>query len=148
MCKIPPAIPATITTTPATAASRFSRAGANAAAAASGAGAMASSSDHQVTASGPAPSSAEMVIRCAAPARSIAPRRHGQLGGAGTAPGTAHAAARGAGEVPAGGLCVVITRSREESPAVAALPRRPDFPAHLTTNVGPAEQELMILMNS
>ena len=114
MCKIPPAIPATITTTPATAASRFSRAGANAAAAASGAGAMASSSDHQVTASGPAPSSAEMVISCAAPARSIAPRRHGQLGAVGTGSEAADVAVLGAREVSAGAFCVVITRSREE----------------------------------
>ena len=78
-----PAMPATRTTIPATAASRFTGAGANAAAAASGAGATASSSDDQVAGMGSAPTSAEMVISCAAPARNSAARRHGQLGGAG-----------------------------------------------------------------
>ena len=65
---------------PATAASRLTGAGAKTAAAASGAGAAASSSDDQLAGMGSAPTSAEMVISCAAPARNSAARRHGQLG--------------------------------------------------------------------
>jgi hypothetical protein len=91
-----------------TAASLFTGAGANAAAAASGAGAMASSSDAHVTASGSALVSAEMVISCAAPARMSAPRRHAQLGGAGTGAGRAYVAVIAAAEVSAGTFCVVI----------------------------------------
>jgi hypothetical protein len=45
---------------------------------------MASSNDAHVTGGGSAPTSAEMVISCAAPARNSAARRHGQLGGAAT----------------------------------------------------------------
>lgn len=107
MCKIPPAMPAARTSTPAMAASLFSGAGVNAAAAVSGAGAMASSSDHHVTASGSALVSAEMVISCAAPARISAPRRHAQLGGAGTAEGFTWVLAAGALSVGACGVVVI-----------------------------------------
>jgi hypothetical protein len=99
-------IPATRTAISATAASRFTGAGANAAAAASGAGATASSSADQVTGGGSTPTSAEMVISCAAPAKNSAARRHGQLGGAGM--GIVAAAALASGELPAGALSVVI----------------------------------------
>lgn len=89
------------------AASLFSGAGVNAAAAVSGAGAMASSSDHHVTASGSGLVSAEMVISCAAPARISAPRRHAQLGGAGTAEGFTWVLAAGALSVGACGVVVI-----------------------------------------
>jgi hypothetical protein len=92
-----------------TAASLFTGAGANAATAASGAGAMASNSDAHVTASGSALVSAEMVMSCAAPARISAPRRHAQLGGAGTEAGRGGALT--AGEVTTGAFCVVMARS-------------------------------------
>jgi hypothetical protein len=94
-----------------TAASLFTGAGANAVAAASGAGAMASSSDAYVTASGSALVRAEMVISCAAPARISAPRRHAQLGGAGTGAGRVDVAVIAAAEVSAGAFCVVMARS-------------------------------------
>jgi hypothetical protein len=55
---------------------------------------------------GSAPTSAEIVISCAAPAKNSAARRHGQLGGAGdTAVGAAGLAA---GEPPAGALSMLI----------------------------------------
>jgi hypothetical protein len=73
---------------------------------------MASSSDDQVAARGKSfGTSAEMVISCAAPARSSALRRHGQLGGAGPRTGLAGIAVLGAGEVGTDVFCVVITRS-------------------------------------
>jgi hypothetical protein len=50
-----------------------------------------------------------MVISCAAPARISAPRRHAQLGGAGT--GRVDVAVIAAAEVPAGTFCVVMARS-------------------------------------
>jgi hypothetical protein len=132
MCKIPPAMPAIRTSTPTTPATLFSGAGANAAAAASGAGAMASSSDHHVTARGSALLSAEMVISCAAPARSSAPRRHAQLGGAGTGGGLAGVDVPGAEEVSTGAFCMVMARSWRTNPIVAniaptRLPGSPDL---------------------
>ena len=93
----------TRTAIPATAASTFTGAGAKAATAA---GATASSSDDQVAGTGPAPTSAEIVISCAAPARNSAARRHGQLDGAGDT--TAVAAGLVAGEPPACALSMLI----------------------------------------
>jgi hypothetical protein len=72
---------------------------------------MASSSDAHVTPSGSALVSAEMVINCAAPARISAPRRHAQLGGAGTGTGRVDVAVIAAAEVSAGAFCVVMARS-------------------------------------
>lgn len=112
----------------ATAATRFTGAGANAAAAASGAGAMASSRADYVTARGSAPVSAEMVISCAAPARISAPRIQAQLGGAGTAAWRATGAALVVDAVSAGAYSAVIGfswRTRTD------MSRRPGFPAHL-----------------
>ena len=73
--------PARMTTAPAQATSLAIGSGPNAATATSGAGAIASRSDHQVAPSGSTLSRAAIVISCAAPARSSALRRHGQLGG-------------------------------------------------------------------
>jgi hypothetical protein len=80
--------------------------------------------------------SAEMVISCAAPARSSAPRSHGQLGGAGARTGLAGVAVLGAGEVGAGAFCVVIARSGAES-GRCEVSRRPGFPAHLMFSIDP-----------
>jgi hypothetical protein len=118
--------------TPTTPATLFTGAGANAAAAASGAGAMASSSDHHVTARGSALLSAEMVISCAAPARSSAPRRHAQLGGAGTGGGLAGVDVRGSEEVSTGAFCMLMARSWRTNPIMAniaptRLPGSPDL---------------------
>ena len=101
-------MPAIRAATPATAAILFTGAGANAAAAASGAGAIASSSNDHVRTSGSTRlRSAEIVISCAAPARSSAPRRHGQLGGAGTGSG-ASVGPLAAAEVSGGAFSTVI----------------------------------------
>src|SRR5947207_3075343 len=120
-------IPTTRTTIPAAAASRLAGAGANAAAAASGAGATASSSDDQVAGIGSAPTSAEIVISCAAPAKNSAARRHGQLGGAGET--TVRAAGVASGEPSAGALSMLIGTPSHESESYEH--RRPGFPAHL-----------------
>jgi len=96
----------TRTAIPATAARRFTGAGAMAATAAGGAGATAGSSDDQVAGTGSAPTSAAIVISCAAPAKNSATRRHGQLGGAGDT--TAVAAGLASGEPPACALSMLI----------------------------------------
>src|SRR5260221_7928365 len=105
----------------------FSGAGVNAAAAASGAGATASSSDHHVTARGSALFSAEMMISCAAPARDSAPRRHGQLGAAGTDSGLAGPAVLATGEGPAGGVFLGLPRPLRERHGRTTRP--PSLPA-------------------
>src|SRR5262245_55810074 len=111
-------MPTARTAIPATAASVFTGAGAKAAAAASGAGATASSDD-QAAGMGSAPTSAEMVVSCAALARSSAARRHGQLGGAGDAtvgePGSASTAQSG------GALLIVIGNPMSTSPKITNI---------------------------
>jgi len=104
---------------PATAASRFTGAGAKTAAAASGAGATASSSDDQLAGMGSAPTSAEMVISCAAPARNSAARRHGQLAGA--ADTTVDAPRRASGGPPGGALSMVIENPMSTSPKITNI---------------------------
>jgi hypothetical protein len=73
-----------------------------------------------------------MVISCAAPARISAPRRHAQLGGAGTGAGPAGVTVPVAGEVPAGAFCVVMARSwRTKSEVTNIVPTRlPGAPDH------------------
>ena len=113
---------------PTAAASRFTGAEAKAVAAASGAGATASSSDDQVAGMGSAPTSAEMVISCAAPARNSAARHHGQLGGAGES--SAWAAEGASDELPAGAPPIVIgtpsPRVRRSRTSPTRLPGAPN----------------------
>ena len=113
---------------PTAAASRFTGAEAKAVAAASGAGATASSSDDQVAGMGSAPTSAEMVISCAAPARNSAARHHGQLGRAGES--SAWAAEGASDELPAGAPPIVIgtpsPRVRRSRTSPTRLPGAPN----------------------
>jgi hypothetical protein len=89
---------------------------------------MASSSDAHVTASGSALFSAEMVISWAAPARNSAPRRHGQLGGAGTGEAMAGVAVLESGGLATGAFRVVTLGSWPSVANVAPtrLPGSPD----------------------